>query len=212
MTALATSAPANGLCERLAAKLREALLFFNDHPNFSLRHDRRRTSYQLAAEIEALLPDARTAAAASEARHEVPSPAGPVKFRNSETFTRVQVEAALCAWEWMLENQNLNTDCTAMWEDYGASAMRHCSMQAGDIAERTFKHMEAQGYAFNDSYDWTFVPAVLMLVDWRALVLGHQCIGAPYDPDVSAIFLSLLAADKAQREPRARHFVRTAAA
>ena len=36
-------------------KLRESLDFFNDHPNFGLRRDRRRTTCQLAAEIDAAL-------------------------------------------------------------------------------------------------------------------------------------------------------------
>ena len=39
----------------LESKLRESLEFFNDTPSFGLRRDRRRTSYQLAAEIDALL-------------------------------------------------------------------------------------------------------------------------------------------------------------
>lgn len=37
------------------ALLVEALDFFNDHPRFSLRRDRRRTSYELAARIDAFL-------------------------------------------------------------------------------------------------------------------------------------------------------------
>lgn len=37
------------------AFLAEALDFFNDHPSFSLRRDRRRTSYELAARIDAFL-------------------------------------------------------------------------------------------------------------------------------------------------------------
>ena len=39
----------------LESKLRESLEFFNDTPSFGLRRDRRRTSYQLAAEIDAVL-------------------------------------------------------------------------------------------------------------------------------------------------------------
>ncbi len=35
------------------ALLAEALEFFNDHPSFSLRRDRRRSSYELAARIDA---------------------------------------------------------------------------------------------------------------------------------------------------------------
>jgi len=35
--------------------LRDALALLNDHPNFSLCHDRNMTSYRLAARIEAYL-------------------------------------------------------------------------------------------------------------------------------------------------------------
>lgn len=37
------------------ALLKEALDFFNDHPRFSLRRDRRRNSYEMASRIEAHL-------------------------------------------------------------------------------------------------------------------------------------------------------------
>ncbi|OAN53499.1 RNA polymerase sigma factor [Sphingobium sp. TCM1] len=47
------------------ALLAEALDFFNDHPRFSLRRDRRRNSYDLASRIEACLSA-------------VPGPPGPV--------------------------------------------------------------------------------------------------------------------------------------
>ncbi|MFD2427641.1 hypothetical protein ACFSUK_04430 [Sphingobium scionense] len=42
------------------ALLVEALDFFNDHPCFSLRRDRRRTSYELAARIDAFLAPDKT--------------------------------------------------------------------------------------------------------------------------------------------------------
>ena len=42
------------------ALLVEALDFFNDHPRFSLRRDRRRTSYDLASRIEAFLASDKT--------------------------------------------------------------------------------------------------------------------------------------------------------
>ncbi|AJA07255.1 sigma-70 region 4 domain-containing protein [Sphingobium sp. H39-3-25] len=42
------------------ALLVEALDFFNDHPCFGLRRDRRRTSYQLAARIDAFLAPDKT--------------------------------------------------------------------------------------------------------------------------------------------------------
>lgn len=51
---MTTTADADTIA-KLRAKLGEALEFFNDAPNFGLRRDRRRTSYKLASEIEALV-------------------------------------------------------------------------------------------------------------------------------------------------------------
>ncbi|WOF45084.1 sigma-70 region 4 domain-containing protein [Sphingopyxis indica] len=51
------------------ALLVEALDFFNDHPSFSLRRDRRRTSYELAARIDAFLaPDKAVLPVVADAR------------------------------------------------------------------------------------------------------------------------------------------------
>ncbi len=51
------------------ALLMEALDFFNDHPRFSLRRDRRRNSYELASRIDAFLaPDKPALAVVAAAR------------------------------------------------------------------------------------------------------------------------------------------------
>src|SRR3546814_21133862 len=56
------------------ALLIEALAFFNDHPRFSLRRDRRRTSYELAARIDAFLaPDTAVLPIVAAARERWPN-------------------------------------------------------------------------------------------------------------------------------------------
>src|SRR3546814_4904908 len=56
------------------ALLIEALDFFNDHPRFSLRRDRRRTSYELAARIDAFLaPDTAVLPIVAAARERWPN-------------------------------------------------------------------------------------------------------------------------------------------
>jgi hypothetical protein len=56
------------------ALLVEALDFFNDHPRFSFRRDRRRTSYELAARIDAFLaPDTAALPIVAAARERRPN-------------------------------------------------------------------------------------------------------------------------------------------
>jgi DNA-directed RNA polymerase specialized sigma24 family protein len=63
------------------ALLAEALDFFNDHPRFSLRRDRRRNSYELASRIEAFLSaDERAPATTAITPGQAPSTAAlPIK-------------------------------------------------------------------------------------------------------------------------------------
>lgn len=133
------------------------------------------------------------------------------KFRDTASFTYIQVEAALCAWEWMLDNTK-HEIFGNMFEDLGYSAMRMVSVQAGNIAAQVHDHMQAQGYEFTSAYDWEFVPDVLVRLDWNALTEDNQYSGAPYQPDIHAIFVAMVAADKAhQTNPRLRDFQKLAA-
>lgn len=128
------------------------------------------------------------------------------KFRDTTSFTYIQMEAALCAWEWMLENTK-HEIFGSMFEDLGYSAMRMVAVQAGDIAARVHDHMEEQGYEYTSAYDWKFVPDVLLRLDWKALTEDNQYSGAPYQPDIHAIFVAMVAADKAhQTNPQLRDF------
>ena len=150
-----------------------------------------------------------------EPRHQQTAPvyakfSGPqLKFRENELFTALQMEAALCAWEWMCENRD-GALLKEFFEGLGSSAMRHCSMQAGDIALQVHDHMTAQGYEFADAYDWEFVPSVLLKLDWEKLTDDNQYGGEPYRPDIHAIFLAMYAADKSREiDPIRRSFQKT---
>lgn len=119
------------------------------------------------------------------------------RFSDTSSFTVLQTEAALCAWEWMCEERD-SARLRPYFEGFGSSAMRHCSMQAGDIALRVHDHMQAQGYEFADAYDWEFVPSVLTRLDWTALIEDNQFNKGIYAPDVHSIFCSMVAAEKAR--------------
>lgn len=133
----------------------------------------------------------------------------PMKFRDRITVQEsLLLEAALCAWEWMCHNRDGDL-LKDYFEGNGSAAMRHCAMQAGEIALQTYSHMEAQGYEFADAYDWEFVPGVLRRLDWGALVDDNQYSGPPYQPDLAAIFTAMVAADKcAFVVPALRGFLR----
>lgn len=127
------------------------------------------------------------------------------KFRDRTEYTYAQVEGALCAWEWMLENDEKDP-LKSLFENMGSAAMRMASIQAGDICDRVYKHMEANEYEFIGAYDWEFVPDVLDRIDWQKLIKDNQYDGPPYDPDIHAIFTAMVAADKALRAPDKRMF------
>ncbi|SPL65386.1 hypothetical protein [Ochrobactrum soli] len=128
------------------------------------------------------------------------------KFRDQQSFNHLQMEAALCAWEWMLEN-NTHEIFNGMFDSHGYGAMRHCAMQAGDIANLVYKHMEVRGYEFVDAYDWEFVPGVLLRLDWEKLFMDNQYNEEPYQPDIHAIFCAMVSADlAAHTDPQRRSF------
>lgn len=134
--------------------------------------------------------------------------ANTTKLRDRDSYTTLQMEAALCAWEWMCENRD-HAILKNYFAELGSAAMRHCSMQAGDIARRVYAHMEELGYGFADAYDWEFVPSVLLRLDWNALAMDNQYSGAPYEPNIHAIFVAMVAADMArQTDPERRSFYR----
>lgn len=127
--------------------------------------------------------------------------------RNSFSFS--QVEGALCAWEWMLDNQSHPK--LDEWHDaLGSQGMRMLAMQAGDICDRVYKHMESLGFEFSDVYDFEFVPAVCSKLHWDALAKDNQYNDGRYDPDVNEILLAMIAADKAANTDPSRRSFHTA--
>lgn len=187
---------------QLVAKLREALEFFNDHPSFALRYDRRRTSYKIAAEIEKLLKDAP-----EQAKFVGNAADGAT---NPETsYSDLQMEAALCCWEWMLEERSKSPEVDAFqreWEAVGSAGMRQCAAVAGAIALKVHDAMTSMGYEHIGAYDWEFIPAVMERLDWVRLVGWVQHNRPPYTPDADNLFGVIYAADRATRSPGQRLF------
>ncbi|MFB2553929.1 hypothetical protein [Ensifer soli] len=92
----------------------------------------------------------------------------------------------------MIENSE-DLPLKQVWSDLGASAMRHCAMQAGEIVLAVWDRMLSRTIAFDGTYDWDFVPAVLNRLDWPRLTRHNQYGGAVYAPDPDAILADMMA-------------------
>src|SRR3546814_1469244 len=93
------------------ALLIEALDFFNDHPRFSLRRDRRRTSYELAARIDAFLaPDTAVLPIVAAARERWPN-AHVLRSEEhtSELQSLMRISYAVFCWKKKKQPSNNNT-------------------------------------------------------------------------------------------------------
>lgn len=136
----------------------------------------------------------------------------PERFSKRDSFNFAQVEGALCVRDWMLENQD-NPKLKEWQDGLGSPGMRMLAMQAGDICDRAFKHMESSGYEFVGAYDFEFVPDVCARLDWDALANDNQYDKGRYEPDIAALVVTLITADKAhQTVPRRRNFQKRDAA
>lgn len=130
------------------------------------------------------------------------------KFRDRETFSLVEAEGALCAWEWMLENRDGDL-MKGYFEGIGAGGMRMVSMQAGAICQQVHERIEARGYEYSECFDWEFVPAVLQRLDWKALTEDYQFNGEPYAPDIDDFLTVMITADMAEStDPDKRAFTK----
>ena len=107
-----------------------------------------------------------------------------------------EVEAALCVWEWMLENhKQLDT----LFDGYGSVGMRSTAMQAGVFVEKcyTYDATHCDGmFTGDDSFDWEFVPLICREINWSVFADNNQYGDGCYEPDVTA-FMAVLVARKA---------------
>lgn len=133
------------------------------------------------------------------------------RFSDTRLYNYAQVEGALCVWEWMCEQRNQegkggHEKLNEIWDGFGAGSMRMCAVQAGDICDRTFKHMESLGYEFVGAYDWEFVPDLCSRLDWTALCDDNQYGQGKYDPNVDELLNVMITAEMATVEPGKRMF------
>lgn len=122
--------------------------------------------------------------------------ANPEKERQRPSYSAMELEASLCAWEHMNERRD-DALYGPYFENMGSAAMRACAPQAGRIADAVYRKVEEEGYAFEGAFDFEFVPAVLDCLDWQALVEDNQFNGAPYRPKIFTLMLEVMRANPA---------------
>ncbi|MDQ0422316.1 hypothetical protein J2045_003364 [Peteryoungia aggregata LMG 23059] len=127
------------------------------------------------------------------------------RFADTQSFDYAQVEGALCVFEHIIESRD-EEPYKELLEGFGWSAMRMVAVQAGDICDRAFKHMESLGYEFTGAYDWEFVPDVCRHLDWNALFNDNQYNNGRYDPNIDELVNVLITAEMATVEPGKRLF------
>jgi hypothetical protein len=116
-----------------------------------------------------------------------------VGFDTTTSSVARLLEGALCAWEWMLENQD-SDNLKELWSTHGTAAMRHCAMRAGDLANRVYQLMTSKSIEFADAYDFEFVPAVMHRLDWPQLTESYLYNRDKYEPDLNLILTNMMSA------------------
>lgn len=120
----------------------------------------------------------------------------------ADAYTALEVEAALCVWEEMLDRarqrdgQPWAAPMIALWDDVGVYQMRAVARALGRALEpvwHTVPEAERDGY----SYDWGFIPDALATIDWQAV--RKWC----FAPDSDAFPLDAAAVLAAVRKVRA---------
>lgn len=99
-----------------------------------------------------------------------PTPAVNPNRTDAVQFTHLEVEAALCVWEHLLEccnplsprfDDNINT----VWGHLGAFEFRHASMELGRYCLKVYDLIPEDVRA-GHAYDWDIIPAILGTIDW----------------------------------------------
>lgn len=86
------------------------------------------------------------------------------------TYTALEAEAALCAWEAMLEHRGSLGDLSTVWDVAGSVAMRHYALSIGRAAAALWATLPAPRKQALMPFDWGFVDSIVYGLDWSALM------------------------------------------
>jgi hypothetical protein len=88
-----------------------------------------------------------------------------------QSYSPLQVEAALCIWECWLDSvvAPLRKPAPAFqryWKSHGTAAMRHLSIELADYCLSVYDHISCE-VKYGHPYDWEVIPAILGTLDWE---------------------------------------------
>jgi hypothetical protein len=84
---------------------------------------------------------------------------------SDKTFSYLEVEAALCVWEWIndvtLLSGNGHDDWIKRREDLGSAELRHQSIALGQWCIKIYDILDGQTFFDMISYDWEVIPLIM---------------------------------------------------
>jgi hypothetical protein len=126
----------------------------------------------------------------------IPDAAGR-KVHGVTTYTSAETEAALCAWEWILENRD--TKFSADFDAVGTSGMRQVAQQAGRIVHAVWERLDGSQH-YHGAFDFDFAPAVLENLPWDRVIDNNRYGDGRYTPSVSALAFIVWSQERANFE------------
>lgn len=87
----------------------------------------------------------------------------------SDTYTCLQVEAALCLWEWIdactMSRSDEHQQLRAYRDQHGTSAMRHECIGLASYCLEVYDLLPAEARDCRP-YDWEIIPAIASTINW----------------------------------------------
>lgn len=103
-------------------------------------------------------------------------------YTDSINSTDLLCEAALCIWEWMLENRDGIPALDKTWDEVGTIAMRHAAIGLAPAACTIWDMMSEDEQYACIPYDWGFIPTFAEQVDWDEWIdFGTSALAAGVD-------------------------------
>jgi len=116
-----------------------------------------------------------------------------------EHYSPLEMEAALCVWEDLLERCNplsprYDGNVNNVWAQLGAVEFRHASIDLGRYCLKVYD-LIPEDTRDGHSYDWDIIPAILSTIDWAT---GYTA-QLPPEEAAAIVTTELLALDQPQR-------------
>ena len=107
------------------------------------------------------------------------TPRAPMPPVPPVTYSYLEAEAMLCAWEALLDQHHRAVESRAVreaWKACGAVQMRHHAMALGPFIVAVYDAIPTDVRDAGHSYDWEIVPASLDQVEWDEYRPGHYTL------------------------------------